>query len=44
MPIQRKPEPGRDPEEAPIVTQYEMHGVEDLGLLKMDSSGCATST
>ncbi len=39
MPIQRKPEPGRDPEEAPIVTQYEMHGVEDLGLLKMDFLG-----
>ena len=39
MPIQRKPEPGRDPDEAPIVTQYEMHGVEDLGLLKMDFLG-----
>ena len=39
MPIQRKPEPGRDPEEAPLVTQYEMHGVEDLGLLKMDFLG-----
>ena len=39
MPIQRKPEPGRDPSEAPIVTQYEMHGVEDLGLLKMDFLG-----
>lgn len=36
VPIQRKPEPGQDPEDAPIVTQYEMHGVEDLGLLKMD--------
>ena len=31
LPVQRAPEPG-----APIVTQYEMHGVEDLGLLKMD--------
>ena len=39
MPIQRKPEPGRDPSLAPIVTQYEMHGVEDLGLLKMDFLG-----
>ena len=39
MPIQRKPEQGKDPEEAPIVTQYEMHGVEDLGLLKMDFLG-----
>ena len=26
-------------EEAPVVTQYEMHGVEDLGLLKMDFLG-----
>jgi DNA polymerase III subunit alpha len=39
LPIQRKPEPGGDPEDAPIVTQYEMHGVEDLGLLKMDFLG-----
>ena len=39
MPIQRKPESGGDPSEAPIVTQYEMHGVEDLGLLKMDFLG-----
>jgi DNA polymerase-3 subunit alpha len=39
LPIQRKPEPGRDIEDAPIVTQYEMHGVEDLGLLKMDFLG-----
>ena len=39
MPIQRKPESGSDPAEAPIVTQYEMHGVEDLGLLKMDFLG-----
>ncbi len=38
LPIQRKPE-GSDPEEAPIVTQYEMHGVEELGLLKMDFLG-----
>jgi DNA polymerase-3 subunit alpha len=39
LPIQRKPEPGGKPEDAPIVTQYEMHGVEDLGLLKMDFLG-----
>jgi DNA polymerase-3 subunit alpha len=39
LPIQRKPEPGGDPEDAPVVTQYEMHGVEDLGLLKMDFLG-----
>jgi DNA polymerase III subunit alpha len=39
LPIQRKPEPGQDPHQAPIVTQYEMHGVEDLGLLKMDFLG-----
>src|SRR5690242_18455742 len=39
LPIQRKPEPGTPIEEAPIVTQYEMHGVEDLGLLKMDFLG-----
>jgi len=39
LPIQRKPESGQDPENAPVVTQYEMHGVEDLGLLKMDFLG-----
>ena len=39
MPIQRKPEQGKNADEAPIVTQYEMHGVEDLGLLKMDFLG-----
>ena len=39
LPIQRKPEGGQDPEFAPVVTQYEMHGVEDLGLLKMDFLG-----
>ncbi len=39
LPIQRKPDPGVDPEDAPIVTQYEMHGVEELGLLKMDFLG-----
>ena len=39
LPVQRKPEPGAPIEDAPIVTQYEMHGVEDLGLLKMDFLG-----
>jgi DNA polymerase III subunit alpha len=39
LPIQRKPEAGQDPALAPVVTQYEMHGVEDLGLLKMDFLG-----
>jgi DNA polymerase III alpha subunit/intein/homing endonuclease len=39
LPIQRKPESGQDPDEAPVVTQYEMHGVEELGLLKMDFLG-----
>jgi DNA polymerase-3 subunit alpha len=39
LPIQRKPEAGGKVEDAPIVTQYEMHGVEDLGLLKMDFLG-----
>ena len=40
LPIQRKPE-GRKAsiENAPIVTQYEMNGVESLGLLKMDFLG-----
>jgi DNA polymerase-3 subunit alpha len=39
LPIQRKPENGQEAAEAPIVTQYEMHGVEELGLLKMDFLG-----
>ncbi len=40
LPIKRaKAEPGGRTEDAPIVTQYEMHGVEDLGLLKMDFLG-----
>ncbi len=38
LPVQRKPD-GSDPEAAPVVTQYEMHGVEELGLLKMDFLG-----
>ena len=39
LPIQRKPEAGSDPDLAPVVTQDEMHGVEELGLLKMDFLG-----
>ncbi|MGH9105149.1 MAG: DNA polymerase III subunit alpha, partial [Acidimicrobiales bacterium] len=39
LPVQRKPEPGGRPEDAPTVTQYEMHAVEELGLLKMDFLG-----
>ncbi len=39
LPVQRKPESGQNPGEAPVVTQYEMHGVEELGLLKMDFLG-----
>src|SRR6478672_13873644 len=39
LPVQRKPEAGQPPQDAPVVTQYEMHGVEELGLLKMDFLG-----
>ncbi len=39
LPVQRKPESGREISEVPLVTQYEMHGVEKLGLLKMDFLG-----
>jgi DNA polymerase III subunit alpha len=39
LPVQRKPESGQAVNEAPIVTQYEMNGVEQLGLLKMDFLG-----
>ena len=38
VPIQRKPT-GGSADDAPVVTQYEMHGIEDLGLLKMDFLG-----
>ncbi|MCA1694392.1 MAG: DNA polymerase III subunit alpha, partial [Actinobacteria bacterium] len=44
LPVQRKPEPGGDPQDAPVVTQYEMHGVSDLGLLKMDLLGLRNLT
>ncbi len=39
LPIQRKPTGDLKADEAPTVTQYEMHAVEDLGLLKMDFLG-----
>ncbi len=39
LPIQRKPDSSDESSDAPVVTQYEMHGVEDLGLLKMDFLG-----
>ncbi len=42
LPIQRKPDASANADSAPIVTQYEMHGVEDLGLLKMDFLGLRT--
>jgi DNA polymerase-3 subunit alpha len=44
LPIQRKPEPGADPADAPVVTQYEMNAVADLGLLKMDFLGLRNLT
>ena len=31
LPVQRKPEPGTPLEESPVVTQYEMNGVQELG-------------
>jgi len=39
LPIQRKPLAGGSIDDAPVVTQYEMGGVEELGLLKMDFLG-----
>lgn len=39
MPIQRKPASGEEPDDAPIITQFEMGAVEDMGLLKMDLLG-----
>ncbi len=44
LPIQRKPEPGTEPDDAPVVTQFEMHGVAALGLLKMDFLGLRNLT
>jgi DNA polymerase-3 subunit alpha len=39
VPIQRKPDGQGRIDDAPIVTQYEMHGITELGLLKMDFLG-----
>ncbi len=39
LPVQRKPIPGGEKGDAPLVTQFEMNGVADLGLLKMDFLG-----
>lgn len=39
LPVQRKPVPGTNGQDAPLVTQFEMNGVADLGLLKMDFLG-----
>jgi len=40
VPLQRPPKEG----EAGIITQYEMHSIEDLGLLKMDFLGLKNLT
>lgn len=40
VPLQRPPKEG----EEGIITQYEMHGIEDLGLLKMDFLGLKNLT
>ncbi len=42
LPIQRKPADRQGADEAPIVTQYDMDAVEELGLLKMDFLGLRT--
>ena len=42
VPIQRKPADRQGAGEAPIVTQYDMDVVEELGLLKMDFLGLRT--
>ena len=42
LPIQRKPADRQGSDEAPIVTQYDMDAVEELGLLKMDFLGLRT--
>ncbi|MEY2425018.1 MAG: polymerase subunit alpha, partial [Actinomycetota bacterium] len=44
VPVQRKPESGVDPAEAPIVTQYDGDGIAKLGLLKMDFLGLRNLT
>ncbi len=42
VPIQRKPADRQAAEDVPIVTQYDMDAVEELGLLKMDFLGLRT--
>ena len=42
VPIQRKPADRHGADESPIVTQYDMDVVEELGLLKMDFLGLRT--
>lgn len=42
VPVQRKPPAGTDPSDSPLITQYEMHAVEWLGLLKVDLLGLRT--
>jgi DNA polymerase-3 subunit alpha len=39
LPLQRKPQGKIKAEDAPIVTQFDMHGIEDLGILKLDFLG-----
>ncbi len=39
LPLQRRPETGKSLEAGQITTQFDMHGVEELGLLKMDFLG-----
>lgn len=39
LPLQRRPETGKSVEAGQITTQFDMHGVEELGLLKMDFLG-----
>ena len=43
LPIQRKPESGVAPEDAPVVTHSEMNGVEELDYSKWTSWGCELS-
>ncbi len=44
VPVQRKPEAGVDPEDSPIVTQFDGDGITKLGLLKMDFLGLRNLT
>jgi DNA polymerase III alpha subunit len=45
IPVQRKPLPGsKNGELGPLTTQYDMHAIEELGLLKMDCLGLRNLT